>query len=130
MALKLLRLDPPKRKSRGKSVALADYVLRLTEPQQFVQQDKWSGAAQAEFQRLVKKEPKYVVPIPFRGVAKLGGRSFCFALDAVAPKAAGYDRLYFDANGNGDLTDDPKVWPRTWKNRGPISRNRSFPGRA
>ena len=108
VALKVLRLEPPKRKSRGKSVALADYVLRLTQPQQFTQQDKGKGSA-AEFKRLVKKEPKYVIPIPLRRVARLAGRSFCFALDAVAPNAAGYDRLYFDANGNGDLTDDPKV---------------------
>jgi hypothetical protein len=37
-------------------------------------------------------------------VVTLGGRQFGFALDAAAPKAVGYDRLYFDASGNGDLT--------------------------
>ncbi len=107
--LKLLRLNPPKRKSRSKSLTLAAYVLRLTKPQQFTQKNKGGGTNTAEFQRLVKKEPKYIAPIPFRGVVKLGGRQFCFALDAVAPKATGYDRLYFDANGNGDLTDDPET---------------------
>ena len=107
IAMTLLRLDPPKRKSRSKSLSLAAYVLRLTKPQRFVQKDKGGGSKEAEFHRLVKKEPKYVAPIPFRGVVKLGGRSFGFALDAVAPKSNGYDRLYFDANGNGDLTDDP-----------------------
>jgi hypothetical protein len=107
VAMKLLPLDPPKRKSRTKSAALADYVLRLIQPQQFVQVGK--GDANDAFHRVVKKEPKYVAPIPFRGVVTLGGRQFGFALDAVAPKASGYDKLYFDANGNGDLTDDQPV---------------------
>ena len=52
----------------------------------------------------MKKEPKYVASNPVRGVVTLGGRQFGFALDAVSPKAVGYDRLYFDASGNGDLT--------------------------
>jgi hypothetical protein len=121
IAMKLIRLDPPKRKSRAKPGTLADYILHLTQPQQFIQRGK-GGPAEAEFHRLVKKEPKYIAPIPFRGVVNLGGHQFGFALDATGPKAAGYDKLYFDTNGNGDLTDDrpekaievtqpgPKMW--------------------
>ncbi len=99
----------------------------------------------AAFKRIVKKEPKYESPHPFRGVAKLGSQEYAFALDLVAskpkeekPKAkteaqpesatirllqslfasseaessteeAGYNRLYFDFNRNGDLTDDRVV---------------------
>ena len=125
--MKLLRLDPPKRKSRSKSVSLAEYVLRLTQPQQFVQRGKGGGAGEAEFRRLVKKEPKYVAPVPFRGVVKLGDRQFGFALDAMAPKAAGYDKLYFDANGNGDLTDDPPEKATEVTQPGPKMSQSQFP---
>ena len=86
--MKLLPLDPPKRKSRSRMVSVAEYVLRLTQPQQFVQRAKGAEAGQAEFRRLVKKEPKYVAPVPFRGVVKLGDRQFCFALDASSSKAS------------------------------------------
>jgi hypothetical protein len=101
VAMKLLRLDRPKRASRSKSVTLADYVLRMTLPQRVVQVGK--SAANEAFRRVVKKEPKYVAAVPFRGVVTLGGHEFGFALDAVAPQAAGYDRLYFDAGGSGNL---------------------------
>lgn len=105
--MKLLSLEPPERRSSDKTATLKSYLLQLTRPQSIVQRDKDSGAAGAKFKRIVKKEPKYVVPIPVRGVVKFGGKEYAFALDAVAKKAGGYDRLYFDANGDGDLTDDP-----------------------
>lgn len=124
--MKPLRLEAPKRKSRGKTVALPDYILALTQPQRIVRQPDGGGAAEAEFRRLVKKEPKYVAPIPFRGTAKFGTQSFCFALDAVAQKAAGYDRMYFDADGNGDLTDDPVVSAAEAAQTGNVSQSR-FP---
>jgi hypothetical protein len=93
----------------------------------------------AEFARVVKKEPAYRSKLPFRGVAKLGSDRYGFALDYVAPtpaakdtakdagkdragtqdgnkpadgKAAdwrGYNRLHFDLNHNGDLTDDKPI---------------------
>lgn len=50
--------------------------------------------------------PKLKTAHPLYAQLELGGKSHLFVLDAVKPKAALYDRLYFDANGNGDLTDD------------------------
>jgi hypothetical protein len=63
-----------------------------------------------DFKKLVKKEPeKYLSEHPFRSVAKLGSRQYCFVLDKKEDKSKGYDRLYFDLNGNGDLTDDEPI---------------------
>jgi hypothetical protein len=42
-------------------------------------------------------------------VATLGSGEYAFALDAVGKNAAGYNQLYFDANQNGDLTDDKPI---------------------
>lgn len=107
--LKLLPLDQSRGRSRARSGGLADYVLRLTEPQHFfLQQGRGDGENDSNFQRIVKKEPKYACPAPFRAVAKLGSGEYAFALDAVRPQTA-YNRLYFDLNGNGDLTDDKPV---------------------
>ncbi|NQU21129.1 MAG: hypothetical protein HQ567_07585 [Candidatus Nealsonbacteria bacterium] len=91
------------------------------------------------FSKIVKKEPKYETENPLRGVAKLGSGEYIFAVDAVAeksdskapkskagtekpkadaekskaapkpPKAVTYNRLYFDFNQNGDLTDDKPI---------------------
>jgi hypothetical protein len=109
VSLKLLRLEPPRGRSRSRGAAPSDYALRLTTPQHFFMQlgGASGGSDNAEFRRLVQKEPQYRAPVPFRGVAKLGSRGYAFALDSSGPRAAGYNKLYFDANGNGDLTDDP-----------------------
>jgi hypothetical protein len=86
-----------------------------------------------------KEPAKYNSQYPFRGVAKLGTQQFGFVLDAAAPQEApaaakdppqkeqaetgaeakakpavasgpeGYNRLYFDLNHNGDLTDDKVI---------------------
>lgn len=77
-------------------------------------------SGQADFSKVVVKEPKYAYARPFKGVAKLGNQDFGFAFDVVSaksdqPKATArttrvqYTHLYFDSNGNGDLTDDPVV---------------------
>ena len=125
--MKLLKVEPPKRKSRGRSASLSAYILQLTRPQRCTQQDKGGGPAEAEFRRVIKTEPKYVFQAPFRGVVKLAGRSYGFALDAAGAKAVGYDRLYFDANGNGDLTDDPKVSATEAAQTGPTVSQSQFP---
>lgn len=125
--MKLLRVEPPKRKSRGRSASLSAYILQLTRPQRCTQKDKGGGPAEAEFRQVIKTEPKYVFQAPFRGVVKLAGRSYGFALDAVAAKAVGYDRLYFDANGNGDLTDDPKISATNAAQTGPTLSQSQFP---
>ena len=104
--MKLLRLDPPKRKSRSKPGTLADYILRLTQPQQFIQRGKGGAPTRPSSAGSSRRSRSTSPRSPFRGVVNLGGRQFAFALDATGPKAAGYDKLYFDLNGNGDLTDD------------------------
>ena len=86
----------------------------------------------AAFKRIVKKEPKYRSEHPFRAVVNLGSQEYAFALDVVPPPAkeakaddkktkkdekpktrspsrvcpATFNRLYFDLNHNGDLSDD------------------------
>jgi hypothetical protein len=42
-------------------------------------------------------------------VARFGSGRYGFVLDISGAKSAGYDRLYFDLNGNGDLTDDKPI---------------------
>jgi len=62
------------------------------------------------FKQIVKKEPeKYVSEHPMRSVAKLGSKEYGFVFDKKDEKSKGYDRLYFDINGNGDLTDDAPI---------------------
>jgi len=77
-------------------------------------------SGQSSFTKVVTKEPKYEFANPLKGVAKLGTQEFGFAFDVVPaksdkPKATTrssyvrYTHLYFDCNGNGDLTDDQAV---------------------
>ena len=64
------------------------------------------------FRQVVRKEPEYSCREPFRGVVRLGTQQYAFALDKTKARAVGgewYDRLFFDLNHNGDLTDDPPV---------------------
>jgi len=63
-----------------------------------------------DFRETVRKQPeKYCVGCPFRATAAFGGRKYGFVLDKQSEKSQGYDRLYFDLNGNGDLTDDVPI---------------------
>lgn len=112
-----------------------EIFVRYTYPQHlFMQIDRNEGSrpvtseSQATFSQVVKKElPRYESDRPFRGVATLGGRQFGFVLDATsgqkpepkddaknkrsaaASRPLRYDRLYFDLNGNGDLTDEKAI---------------------
>lgn len=62
------------------------------------------------FKKAVKKEPeKYVAKYPLRGLATLGSKQYGFVLDKISDKSDDFDRLYFDLNGNGDLTDDRPI---------------------
>jgi hypothetical protein len=111
--LKLVRLDLPKGLNTNKapkSLKPAQYYLMLTSPQRFLMQS--GGVAsplQANFQKIVNKEPQYVAPVPFRAVARLNGQQYAFVLDVTDTKAMGYNKLYFDLNHNGDLTDDTPI---------------------
>jgi len=55
----------------------------------------------------LKKKPEMKAPL--YGQIKFGGKNYLLALDEPQDKPA---KLYVDANGNGDLTDDP---PTQWK---------------
>lgn len=55
----------------------------------------------------LKKKPEMEAPV--YGQIKFGGKIHVLALDEPAGKPA---KLYVDANGNGDLTDDPEA---EWK---------------
>jgi hypothetical protein len=113
-SLEIKRLDAPK--GRGISIdPKGEFLVRLTRSQGFYMQirDGEGDAAQmrdpqkAQFDRLVKKQPeKYQAKQPFRGVAKLGSDEYLFVFDMADDKSKGFDRLYFDRNHNGDLTDD------------------------
>ena len=66
--------------------------------------------SEGNFAAVVEKEPaKYIAKRPFRGVAKLGSKQYGFVLDDKDKESRRYDRLYFDRNGNGDLTDDKPI---------------------
>jgi hypothetical protein len=88
-----------------------------------------------EFAKVITKEPaSYNSKSPFRAVAKLGTQQFGFVIDSrkadepaaepakeaakesaaaktprPVPALPDYGRLLFDANHNGDLTDDPVI---------------------
>jgi hypothetical protein len=113
VSMKLVRLDPPKGRgrSKGKKTGVpAEFFLRLTEPLSFYMQLGGRGMRSDEgFRGTVRKEPSYAAPAPFRGVAGLGGYEYAFALDSDGKQAAAYNKLYFDANHNGDLTDDKPI---------------------
>ncbi len=47
------------------------------------------------------------VELPRNFLEPQRGRLYAFAIDESAGTGTGYDRLYFDLNGDGDLTNDP-----------------------
>lgn len=113
VAMKLVRLDPPKGRARAKgkkNAVPSEFFLRLTEPLSFYMQLGGRGMRSEEgFRGAVRKEPSYSAPTPFRGLASLGAGEYAFALDADGKSAAAYNKLFFDFNHNGDLTDDKPV---------------------
>ncbi len=62
-----------------------------------------------DFSEVVQREPRYQAEQPIRQVARLGGQDFAFVLDKKEKDAQRYEVLYFDRNGNGDLTDDEPI---------------------
>jgi hypothetical protein len=106
--MKVTRLDLPKGKGRTQAVSLATFLLSQTSPQQIYVKQGDSSKEEA-FHRVVSKEPTYNAPTPIRGVAKFASHEYGFAFDSANGKATGPNRLYFDINGNGDLTDDKPI---------------------
>ncbi len=109
VAMKLVQLSPPQPSQPGKRrrrCSAMDYLILVTCPQLFYMRRDGTGSQNDEFAAIVQKEPKYSIPTPFRAVATLGSQQYAFALDAVGNQPLTYNQLYFDLNGNGDLTDD------------------------
>ncbi len=113
IAMKLVRLDLPKPTRRGRTITVTpatSYFLSQVTPQLFyVNLGKDEDSRDAEFHRVVKHEPSYSSATPIRGVAHFAGQEYGFAFDSVGGRSPGYNRLYFDLNGNGDLTDDRPI---------------------
>ncbi|MBN1588983.1 MAG: hypothetical protein JW888_05675 [Pirellulales bacterium] len=122
--LKPKQLDSGRR-ARTRSALTPDWLFQLTSSQRFhaqfqpkvvvkdgKEEQTWTivNDNPRAFKAVVKKQPrKYNAEIPFRGVAKLGDQRFGFVLDSPDPDTENYGLLYFDRNGNGDLTDDPPI---------------------
>ena len=71
----------------------------------FVATTDFGNDASAESKEVVKKEPKkYVAEHPLRGLAKLGSKGTASSWTRKQ-EVEGYDRLYFDLHGDGDLAD-------------------------
>jgi hypothetical protein len=110
IAMKLVRLEIPKPKARGKSTTPTSYLFNMIAPQQiYVKLGQGEESKDSPFSRAVTKEPEYTAPTPVRGVVKFGSRQYGFALDSSGGKVQGYNKLYFDLDGNGDLTDDKPI---------------------
>jgi hypothetical protein len=92
---------------------LQNYLFHARSSQSFflnIQDGKVQQSTESNFSEAVKKEPvKLLSEHPLRGVAKLGSQKYGFVLDKKDEKSEDYSRLYFDLNGNGDLTDDKPI---------------------
>jgi hypothetical protein len=111
--LKLIRLQPV---PAGKPWPVDERFERFTRSVSFSQNlvnnvpETQSPRAEKEFRAIVSKEPAtYQTEHPLRAVLTLAGNKYAFAVDRKSKKSVGYDRLYFDLNGNGDLTDDAPI---------------------
>ena len=106
--MKLVDLSLPKATGRGKVVKLSDYILHMCRPRSVYMLLKDENIA-AAFHRVVQKEPTYNAAAPLRGTIAFGSRQYGFALDAKKSNTAGYDLLYFDSDGDGDLTKSKPI---------------------
>lgn len=143
--LELKRAEPPGTSRISSSSSSLNYLLQTARYQTFYMRTGSSpmNTTAAAFSRVIEKEPaEYNAEHPFRAVATLGGQQYGFVLDSApsqsdAPpagsatttakplpataKAAGYSRLYFDLNHNGDLTDDQVIEAKRPASRAPVS---------
>jgi hypothetical protein len=106
--MKLVELPSPKAAGRSKSMKVSDYLARLCQPRSLYILLKDQNV-EAAFHRVVKKEPTYNSAAPVRGTVTFGSREYGFALDAKNSTGGGYDQLYFDSDGDGDLTNDKPI---------------------
>jgi hypothetical protein len=123
-----LALEKVREVSRWNPARAAEYVFRYVQPQGSWMQvgaERMDDSAK-RFAAAVQKQPdKYECEHPFRGVVKLGDKDYGFVFDSTK-LTGGYDRLRFDVNGNGDLTDDAVVKAGSGGSWG-TSAHREFP---
>jgi hypothetical protein len=113
--LELKKLSPPNQVI-GDSGLPAEYIYQSTYPQHFYSQialgknraefqngKEW----EADFKKIITKEPKYESENPFRGVVKFGSHSYGFALDSVPEKAKAKEEKK-DADKTKSEADKPK----------------------
>lgn len=105
-----LKLVPLKFGRGRKPDPATQYFLGMTGAQAFlVPTNAAENRFEKQFREIVGREPEYAMDKPVRAVAKLGADEYAFALDAKGKNPKGYNTLYFDANHNGDLTDDKPI---------------------
>ncbi len=110
-----------------------DFLFRMTRAQHFWMESREERrpSGRPDFASVVKKEPrKYKCKHPLREVATLGSDHYGLVLDSTDFESKGYDRLYFDRNRNGDLTDDPVIKPKptsSERSAGPRRKYSEFP---
>ncbi len=102
-----------------------DFYLQMVSPQMCSYQGQIPDAENPDLKKFaaaIKKEPsKYLCEQPFRGVFGLGSRKYGFALDSTNLEKKGYNRLWFDSNHDGDLSDEKPITSKP--NRGFQSAN-------
>ena len=82
------------------------------------------------------KLPRFSAETPVFSPISLAGRSYLMVLDKKTPESPFFDRLYLDADADGDLTDDPPIDALPSQRRGsyyfanfpPIELNLRLPG--
>ena len=96
----------------GEDEIPVELLLMMVRPQQFTFQsgDETNGPDPRRelFASVITMEPEYESDAPLRDVCHLGDHRIGFALDS-SKGGKGYDRLYFDLNRDGDLTNDGPV---------------------
>ncbi len=92
-------------------------VLGNLHDEEWKEAERKSKEMEKGFRAIVRKEPnQYQAEYPLRAVITLADRKYAFILDKQSKQSQGYDRCYFDLNGNGDLTDDiPIDVPKAYK---------------
>ncbi|MBE7558352.1 hypothetical protein HS125_05190 [bacterium] len=64
-------------------------------------------AVDPAYSQVVRKEPAGLICAqPLRGVLKIGESAFGYIFDSTDLAESGFHRLYFDRNGDGDLSDE------------------------
>ena len=110
------KLELQRLSARGESVdPLVQMLMNLCQtgssPSFFMQISRGGqkNPYEAEFVKIVTKQPKYHTEHPLRGVVELGSHKYAFAFDTKDAKSSDYCRFHFDFNHNGDLTDDKPI---------------------